>query len=603
MVIHCNIRLDGKSLYCLAVNSEDEDVKNTFVKYTRDNYRVLITSYESITTYGEHFKGMTIDLLVCDEGHRLKNMNTKQYKVLSSLRTRKRILITGTPLQNNLMELYACTMFVIPSLFRSEKSFKKVYGDPIEKGRVKNAMRKDKDLSQVRSKELMDIINTFMIRRTQKILEKYLPPRHEYLVYIKPSEIQISMYNRCINTYLQKKQDKSVSSTGEMFVILSTLRKILTHPHLLNSTDSNDTSVDMKKYIDQCREDKAPTSSFDDIKSISTKLLFVSQLLDDTNGDSKLIIVSYFTSTLDMIGLYLDSRSMKSCRLDGSMSAKERQKQLGIFKNTSLDVNVLLLGAKAGGVGLNIVAANKMVMLDLDWNPSNDAQVMGRIYRKGQNKPVYIYRLISTGTVEEKIMDRQMDKRELSGMMDNDDNISCKFTPDELKRLFTPYKPECSVHVKKRVNNMKNMIDYNVSLNHIKFCIDYVVIDIDDDNDDCIDNDDEHIDMSDGVNDIIDNEDNSNDDKVDEERKYDSKDKEEDRINEDNDVDDKEEAGVDDDREEAEVDDDRDEVDDDMDELDERKLDSKHMMLQKKSPKDYGMMADEILEMFKQCLT
>ena len=153
----------------LAVNSEDPDVKGTFQKYAKDNYRVLISSYESVVAHGESLSGMTIDLLVCDEGHRLKNVQTKQYRVLSSLHSRKRILITGTPVQNNLMELFACASFVIPDLFKTEKTFRRVFADPIQKGLAKGAHGRDVEVSRVRSKELSETLAGFMIRRTQKI--------------------------------------------------------------------------------------------------------------------------------------------------------------------------------------------------------------------------------------------------------------------------------------------------------------------------------------------------------------------------------------------------------------------------------------------------
>ena len=435
---------------------------------------MLITSYESMVAYGESLKGMVIDLLVCDEGHRLKNVNTKQYRVLSSLHSKKRILITGTPIQNNLMELFACATFVIPDLFKNEKCFRKVYADPIEKGLAKGAFSRDVELSKVRSKELSDTLSSFMIRRTQKILEKYLPPRYEYHVYLKPTDLQQAMYNKCIT--LRQSKLCEANGVGDIFTLTTILRKILTHPLLINSME-DDCCEDMKKYVAASREAStaAQSTPLDQPELSSCKFAFISGLLEGTTKDSKLIVVSYFTTTLDMIGNWLDLRDCKYCRLDGSMSVKERQKQLNRFKNPADGFNVFLLGAKAGGVGLNIVAANRMVMVDLDWNPSNDAQVMGRVYRKGQTRPVYIYRLIAAGTVEEKVLERQFSKQDLSDAMESAD-LYQRFTPEELKSLFKPCTAAVGKHVLKKQNSSKQMLSKDQHLMKLADSIRYVVI-------------------------------------------------------------------------------------------------------------------------------
>lgn len=474
--LETNTWLAGKNLYVLAVNSEDADVKGTFFKYAKDHYRVLITSYESLVAHGESLKGTAIDLLVCDEGHRLKNVNTKQYRQLAALHSRKRILITGTPIQNNLMELFACASFVIPDLFKTEKSFRKIFADPIEKGLAKGAFARDVELSRVRSKELADMLAGFMIRRTQKILEQFLPPRHEFHVYLRPTDLQLAMYNRCIG--LRNARPADSGSLGDLFTLSTILRKLLTLPALIHSAEEG-CCEDMKKYVAACREAAAGFAAPqpDQPQLCSSKFAFLGQLLEGTSRESKLIVVSYFTTSLDAVGAWLDLRDIKFCRLDGSMSAKERQKQLARFKSPTDGFDVFLLGAKAGGVGLNIVAANRMVLLDLDWNPSNDAQVMGRVYRKGQTRPVYIYRLIAAGTVEEKVLERQFSKQDLSDAVETADSADfCqRFTPEELRALFKPCSAAVGKHVLKKPNSAKFMLSKDPHLQKVADLIRYVV--------------------------------------------------------------------------------------------------------------------------------
>lgn len=400
-------RLGESRLYPLVVRSEDTDAHANVKKFVREKYRCLITSYEAFCNFSLEFKSLEnpLDILICDEGHRLKNPNTKQYKLLSALSVKKKVLITGTPIQNNLMELYACMNFVNPACFKNMKQFRTVYADPIAKGFLKNASYREKSTALSLSKELEANLMNFTIRRTQRILEEYLPKRHEFIIYLRPTEVQRAIYDKCLEDYKSSHLDKVGKSYTDTFSLFTCLRKVLTHPQLLVETEG-ETPLIQLNVEELYRRHKH-------LSEVSVKFAFIASLLSDLGPDNKTIIVSYYTTTLDRIADFLtNAMEIQYARLDGSNTAKQRELAIQTF-STSGSINVLLLGGKAGGTGLNIVAANRMIMMEVEWNPSNDAQVMGRIYRKGQTKEVFIYRLVAAGSVEEKIMQRQMIKREL----------------------------------------------------------------------------------------------------------------------------------------------------------------------------------------------
>ena len=387
----------------MVVKSEDKDAHSKVKQFVKEKYRCFITSYEAFCSFAYEFKDCEIDILVCDEGHRLKNPNTKQYRTLTSLNAKRRILITGTPIQNNLMELYACVNFVHPTAFKTQKQFKFVYAEPISKGLIKGASENDRQLASIRSKELEKLLFSFMIRRTQKILEEFLPKRHEFIIYLKPTDIQRKLYDKCLEDYKSANLDKGKNVYSDTFSLITSLRKILTHPDLLRHTEDERQILNINwKQVDK-----------EQVYDLTVKFAMLAHILADSSPEKKTIIVSYFTTTLDKVGEFLENRlEIKYCRLDGSNSTKQRDDALQQFARHS-NYNVLLLGGKAGGTGLNIVCACRMVLMEVEWNPSSDAQVMGRIYRKGQMREVFIYRLVATGSVEEKVMQRQMMKREL----------------------------------------------------------------------------------------------------------------------------------------------------------------------------------------------
>jgi DNA repair and recombination RAD54-like protein len=254
------------------------------------------------------------------------------------------------------------------------------------KGLDKNCSAVEKNLSLARAKQLMETINPFILRRTGNILSKFLPAKHEYSVFIKMTPLQEQLYNRVIDSrgkgFLS---DGKSESYGEIFSILTVLRKILNHPKLLSSIDS--------KYAQEAKGGLPENFWDEDLTYYSAKFKFLESVYDQAlQDDEKIVVVSYWTTTLDILAAWLKTKSQQYTRLDGSMNMKKRQKAIDIFNDRKSPYRTILLCAKAGGVGLNLTSGNRMVLFDADWNPSWDLQVMGRIWREGQLKTVHIYR-------------------------------------------------------------------------------------------------------------------------------------------------------------------------------------------------------------------
>ncbi|EAS04534.2 SNF2 family amine-terminal protein (macronuclear) [Tetrahymena thermophila SB210] len=400
-------------------------------EFASSSAKMLLISYEQFRMHVETLSN-ACDLLIFDEGHRLKNMNIKTFRSFNSIKCNRRIILTGTPLQNSLDEFYSCVKFVNPNIFENEKQFKFVFSDPILAALKSDASADAVEKAAVRSKELTHIISRFVLRRKADILEKLLPPRSEYFIFLKLTPFQNMLYKKMI----QARYNKSELDTGEgAFGLLTIMRKLLNHPQLIYTDVGNQTSQEFKQYFPQDYQ-------LDDWEA-SFKFKFISDLLDQMRqieiaqkSTERIIIVSYWTQTLDVLQIMIKQKNLKFVRLDGSVNAQKRQELIDRFQDPTNDIKVFLLCGSAGGTGLNLSAANRMVLMEANWNPSNDLQVMGRIWRDGQTKPVHIYRLVACGTMEEKVLQRQFLKEDLSQNVVDEKMIVKQYNNDKLKQLF-----------------------------------------------------------------------------------------------------------------------------------------------------------------------
>ena len=310
--------------------------------------QVLIVSYDLFRRNADQFvfsEYVSVGMHVVDEGHRLKSTTGSQtLTALESLSADFRLCITATPIQNNLKEFYALAQFCCPGILGDSASFGKDFERPIAAANQKDATREQLVHGLAKSKELEALSKTFMLRRLQKdVLKSVLPPRTEALLFCRPSPLQCQLYCEITKSY------RMGGNMAEALTALTSLRKICTHPFLHQHNDHMDSD---------------PVASL----SLSGKLVVLDALLQQIRKrcpEDKVVIVSNFTSTLTVIeSLVLQPQKLAFSRLDGTTDPQNRQALVDTF-NRSSPVNnfCFLLSSKAGGVGLNLVGANKLIML------------------------------------------------------------------------------------------------------------------------------------------------------------------------------------------------------------------------------------------------
>jgi SNF2 family DNA or RNA helicase len=427
--------------------------------------QVLIISYDLFRMNADQFQTLktTVGLLVVDEGHRLKNTaGSATLTALESLQSDTRLCITATPIQNNLTEFYSLANFACPGILGDLSTFRRDYERPISASNNKSATSEQRTLGALQSRALEDITKTFMLRRLQKeILKTMLPPRIEALLFCRPSERQCELY-RTITS-----QSGETGSFSGALVTLTALRKLCSHPSLCKEGDNGGDNVDNLKAA-----------------QLSGKLVVLDALLQsirETAPGDKVVIVSNFTSALSTIeSLVLNPRQYSFQRLDGTTDLQNRQPMVDSFNRSTPEQSFcLLLSSKAGGCGLNLIGANRLVMFDPDWNPALDVQAMGRVYRQGQTKPCTIYRLFTSGTVEEVIYQRQSQKGNLATLTVDGrggQNSSGRFTKEEIADCFT-LKENCDCDTKRKLGSRWAAYDGPDSL-QAQGCTDDPLLDI-----------------------------------------------------------------------------------------------------------------------------
>uniref|UniRef100_A0A3Q3SYP8 DNA repair and recombination protein RAD54-like n=1 Tax=Mastacembelus armatus TaxID=205130 RepID=A0A3Q3SYP8_9TELE len=397
---------------------------------------ILIISYETFRLHAEVLHKGKIDLVICDEGHRLKNSDNQTYLALNAISAQRRVLISGTPIQNDLLEYFSLVHFVSAGILGTAQEFKKRFEIPILKGRDADASDKDRQCGEEKLKELISIVNRCLIRRTSDILSKYLPVKIEQVVCCRLTSLQTELYKCFLRQAkpIEKLQEGKISVSS--LSSITSLKKLCNHPALIyekcvQSEDGFEGALDLFPP-GHCTKAVEP--------QLSGKMLVLDYILaiTRTTTSDKVVLISNYTQTLDLFEKLCRSRRYLYVRLDGTMSIKKRAKIVERFNSPSNPEFIFMLSSKAGGCGLNLIGANRLVMFDPDWNPANDEQAMARVWRDGQKKTCYIYRLLSTGTIEEKILQRQAHKKALSScVVDEEQDVERHFSLGELRELFT----------------------------------------------------------------------------------------------------------------------------------------------------------------------
>ncbi|XP_053329414.1 transcriptional regulator ATRX [Spea bombifrons] len=499
------------------------------------------------------------DFVICDEGHILKNELSAISKAMNSIRTRRRVILTGTPLQNNLIEYHCMVNFIKENLLGSVKEFRNRFINPIQNGQCADSTMVDVRVMKKRAHILYEMLAGCVQRRDYTALTKFLPPKHEYVLSIRMSPIQCKLYQY----YLDHLTGVGASAEGgvrgksgtKLFQDFQVLSRIWTHPWCLqldyiskenkgyfdedsmdefiasdseessmtlsseeevvkkktkgkgkhdssSSEEESDNDVEVIKVWNsrsrggngkdstadavtnssslKVEESKAPAASNPgspaadwykefvteadaDIMEHSGKMMLLFEILRmaEELGD-KVLVFSQSLISLDLIEDFLQFangtspedkptiykgegkwfRNIDYYRLDGSTTAQTRKKWAEEFNDeTNVRGRLFIISTKAGSLGINLVAANRVIIFDASWNPSYDIQSIFRVYRFGQNKPVFVYRFLAQGTMEEKIYDRQVTKQSLSFRVVDQQQIERHFTMNELTELYA-FEPD-----------------------------------------------------------------------------------------------------------------------------------------------------------------
>ncbi|KAK7172926.1 hypothetical protein R3I93_002905 [Phoxinus phoxinus] len=434
-------------------------------------YQMLINNYEHLASYDQReFKW---DYVILDEAHKIKTSSTKTAKSAHAIPARHRVLLTGTPVQNNLREMWALFDFACQgSLLGTSKTFKTEYENPITRAREKDATPGEKALGLRISQNLMDIIKPYFHRRTkadvqhkkQKRKEGYrdeedqenkcpnasegaempsLTRKNDLIVWTYLSSVQEDIYNQFISLEHIK---ELMMTTRSPLAELTVLKKLCDHPRLLSNRAVTQLGLEQGSSFDSTHPEIESESAVSQIDYISDetlvresgKLQFLVSLMECLREEGhRTLIFSQSRKMLDIMERVLRNKNFRLLRLDGTVTQlAEREKRIMLFQ-TDRRYTIFLLTTQVGGVGITLTAANRVVIFDPSWNPATDAQAVDRAYRIGQTENVLIYRLITCGTVEEKIYRRQVFKDSLIRQTTGDKKNPFRyFSKQELRELF-----------------------------------------------------------------------------------------------------------------------------------------------------------------------
>lgn len=379
------------------------DVRPAFIKSHLTSplrYDVIVTTFEMVLDEINTFKKIHWQYLIVDEAHKLKNEEGRAHMALDSLNTSHRLIITGTPLQNNLKELWALLHFLAPRLFNNADSFDHWF-DTASGQQDANVMA-----------NMHKILAPLMLRRLKADVNTGIPPKKEIYVSCKLTKKQREWYMHVLARDAEV-LNKSSGSASLLMNIMMTLRKVINHPYLMDGGEEGPPFVTDEKLV-----------------RTSGKMLLLDKLLHrllgDVAGKHKVLIFSQFTTMLNILEDYCNLRGFKYCRIDGNTSSYDRDAQMANFNAPNSDRFLFLLSTRAGGLGINLQAANHVVIYDSDWNPQMDLQAQDRAHRIGQRRSVRVYRFVTDGTVEEKIYRRALKKLYLDAVVVQQGRIQSK---------------------------------------------------------------------------------------------------------------------------------------------------------------------------------
>ncbi|XP_062558461.1 chromatin-remodeling complex ATPase chain Iswi [Armigeres subalbatus] len=392
----------------------DQETRNVFIRdvLMPGEWDVCVTSYEMCIREKAVFKKFNWRYMVIDEAHRIKNEKSKLSEILREFKTANRLLLTGTPLQNNLHELWALLNFLLPDIFNSADDFDSWFDA--------NECIGDNKLIE----RLHAVLKPFLLRRLKSEVEKRLLPKKEVKIFVGLSKMQREWYTKIL-----MKDIDIVNGAGKMEKmrlqnILMQLRKCTNHPYLFDGAEPG-----------------PPYTTDYHLLENSGKMVVLDKLLTKLQEQgSRVLVFSQMTRMLDILEDYCYWRGYQYCRLDGQTPHEDRTKMIDDYNAENSTKFIFMLSTRAGGLGINLATADVVIIYDSDWNPQMDLQAMDRAHRIGQKKQVRVFRLITENTVEEKIVERAEIKLKLDKLVIQQgrlvDNKTNQLNKDEMLNII-----------------------------------------------------------------------------------------------------------------------------------------------------------------------
>ena len=368
--------------------NKQERAKQISEELVAGKFDVLLTTYETCIKEKTAIGKFKYRYIIIDEAHRIKNENSTLARTVREFDTEFRLLITGTPLQNNLHELWALLNFLLPEVFSDADQFEEFFKmDELSEESVVGKLHK--------------ILRPFLLRRLKVDVDKDLPKKREVKLYTGLSEMQEYWYKKLLSKDAAALNQLGGPDKTRLQNILMQLRKVCNHPYLFQGAEVGPPYFDGPHLWEN-----------------AGKMVLLDKLLArlKQNGD-RVLLFSQMTRMLDVLEDYLRFKGYLYNRIDGSTKGMERQDRMDDFNRPDSDKFMFILSTRAGGLGINLQTANVVILFDSDWNPQMDLQAQDRAHRIGQKKPVTVFRFITEGTVEEKIVERAEKKLYLDAVV------------------------------------------------------------------------------------------------------------------------------------------------------------------------------------------